>query len=401
MRTHLRLVSVSDSKESEMAQKKREFKRSDSAGIYKRGRRWAYTYRVEGRQRWGSADTFDEARRARRQAQADADRGVLFESEHIPFGRYATDWIATYQGRTANGLRESTRENYRMMLRSRVIPYFDRRRLAIDDIRPRDVKAFVMWLLEQQDPHSGRRLSKSSIRQHVAVLRAMFADATEDDLIRSNPAAGVRVSVPEGDGTGRAIKETKAMTIRQLNEVLDQVPAEWRLFFELLAQTGLRIGEIIELRWGRDVDLGDEPKLRVRWQWADGRVCAPKTRYGLRDIPLSPGIAFRLRAHRGDALDDSHVFASSDGTRVDRRNVYNRVLGPAAARAGYPWVTLHTFRHTCASILFAPADRGGGGKNVKQVQVWLGHHSPAFTLQQYVHLVDTGVGSADFFDDLP
>jgi integrase len=32
------------------------------------------------------------------------------------------------------------------------------------------------------------------------------------------------------------------------------------------------------------------------------------------------------------------------------------------------------------------------GRNVKQVQRWLGHHSPAFTLDTYVHLLDDGVG---------
>jgi integrase len=55
-------------------------------------------------------------------------------------------------------------------------------------------------------------------------------------------------------------------------------------------------------------------------------------------------------------------------------------------------VTLHTFRHTCASLLFAPVEHGGGGKNAKQVQEWLGHHSPAYTLKEYVHLIDAGVG---------
>ena len=77
-----------------------------------------------------------------------------------------------------------------------------------------------------------------------------------------------------------------------------------------------------------------------------------------------------------------------------------KVLAPAARRAGVPWVTLHSFRHTCASLLFAPVEHGGGGKNAKQVQEWLGHHSPAYTLKEYVHLVDAGVGDAAFLDEL-
>lgn len=51
-----------------------------------------------------------------------------------------------------------------------------------------------------------------------------------------------------------------------------------------------------------------------------------------------------------------------------------------------PWVGFHTFRHTCASLLFAQ------GRNAVQVQRWLGHHSAAFTLATYVHLLDGGVG---------
>jgi hypothetical protein len=42
----------------------------------------------------------------------------------------------------------------------------------------------------------------------------------------------------------------------------------------------------------------------------------------------------------------------------------------------------------------------GAGKNVKQVQEWLAHHDPGFTLRTYVHLVDGGLGDADFLDDL-
>jgi hypothetical protein len=38
------------------------------------------------------------------------------------------------------------------------------------------------------------------------------------------------------------------------------------------------------------------------------------------------------------------------------------------------------------------------GRDVKQVAAWLGHADPAFTLRTYVHLMDNGVGDADFLD---
>jgi hypothetical protein len=44
-------------------------------------------------------------------------------------------------------------------------------------------------------------------------------------------------------------------------------------------------------------------------------------------------------------------------------------------------------------VLFA------AGKPPKQVQVWLGHKDPAFTLRVYVHLLDDGLGDADFLDE--
>lgn len=67
-------------------------------------------------------------------------------------------------------------------------------------------------------------------------------------------------------------------------------------------------------------------------------------------------------------------------------------LEPAGERAKVPFVTFHTFRHTCASLLFAH------DKNVKEVQEWLGHADPGFTLRTYVHLLDEGIGDATFLD---
>ena len=38
------------------------------------------------------------------------------------------------------------------------------------------------------------------------------------------------------------------------------------------------------------------------------------------------------------------------------------------------------------------------GRNPRQVQAWLGHSDPGFTLRTYLHLMDEGVGKADFLD---
>ena len=86
------------------------------------------------------------------------------------------------------------------------------------------------------------------------------------------------------------------------------------------------------------------------------------------------------------AGDDDLVFLASNGEPLRQENVRRRVLGPTTQEAGMPWAGFHVFRHTCATRLFA------SGRNAVQVQRWLGHHSPAFTLATYVHLLDDDLG---------
>jgi hypothetical protein len=40
------------------------------------------------------------------------------------------------------------------------------------------------------------------------------------------------------------------------------------------------------------------------------------------------------------------------------------------------------------------------GRSFKQVSEWLGHADPSFTLRTYVHLMDAGVGDAEFLDEV-
>jgi integrase len=73
---------------------------------------------------------------------------------------------------------------------------------------------------------------------------------------------------------------------------------------------------------------------------------------------------------------------SARGLRVDPHNLAVRVLKPASRAAGVgDWPGFHTFRHTCATMLFRR------GWNAVQVQKFLGHSDPGFTLRTYVHLL--------------
>jgi integrase len=109
-----------------------------------------------------------------------------------------------------------------------------------------------------------------------------------------------------------------------------------------------------------------------------------KSRYSKRDVPIPRALADRLRAL--DTASDDFVLCTATGTVLDPDNLAMRVLAPACKAAGVEWAGFHTFRHTVASRLFAK------GRNVVQVQRWLGHHSASFTLDTYVHLLDNDLG---------
>lgn len=188
-------------------------------------------------------------------------------------------------------------------------------------------------------------------------------------------------------------RKVKAMTRQELGLVLAALPEEERPFFTLLAQTGLRISEAIAVTWG-DVDLGTTPRVSIERQNYRGEIKRLKSAHSRRTISLSAGMVAVLRERRARSYagEAAPVFATRFGNALNARNLRRRVLEKATGPIGLEWVGFHTFRHTCASLLFA------GGKDVKQVQEWLGYGDPGFTLRTYVHLSDEGLGTADFLD---
>lgn len=361
---------------------------TQTPGVYRKGDAYLFIYRHRGRQvKKFTGKNYKDTCAERAEVLADIVRGEHRKGSDQTFGAYAAQWIDTYTGRTTRGFRESTRTNYRRSI-NKATPFFDGRCKRLTEIEPQDVRAFIAWLFDEEK--QGKKLSLSSVRNDVAALRALFGTAAEDGVLRHNPAYGVRISRP-----GPAMdagKVADALEREELVRLLSELPEEWRLFFEVLKQTGARVGEAVELRWS-DITFGERPTVRISRRYYQGGVDTPKSAYGTRTLPLSPAVARTLWARQG-AVDDLVFPDPVDGGWINQDRLRKLVLRPAAKRAGVEWATLHTFRHTCASLLFAQ------GRNAKQVQQWLGHHDPAFTLKRYVHLLDDGIGDAAFFDAL-
>jgi integrase len=371
--------------------------KTTTPGVYKRGSRYAITYRHEGRQRWESFRTLDEARRAKKARETDIGRGEFHEQSRETLHDYITAWIKTYQGNGKVAIREGTREEYKRQIKTYVLkcPTLHER-LLVAEVTPRKVAEFGRWLREQtkpaptkDDPERRVPLADATVRRIMAPLQACLGTAVQEGVIRSNPARDVklpaRAVVEDADA-----EQTKAMSTEQLALILALIPDRHRLLFRLLAATGLRISEAIALQW-RHLALDGTPRLNVRRGLVKGRMGPPKSRHGRREVPLDAELVQALRQARRDTDwpgEDDLVFPAGNGAALNPSNLYRDSLKLAREEADLTWVGFHTFRHTCASMLFAE------GRNAVQVQRWLGHHSPAFTLATYVHLLDEDLGEA-------
>jgi integrase len=225
-------------------------------------------------------------------------------------------------------------------------------------------------------------------------VRAALAEAYEDGLILSNPVVGVRIGRDLSRPTDEAPEQpqAKALSEAELRRLLVAVSPEWLPLAELLATTGLRISEASELRWG-DVDFGRR-RIKVQRRRRGADIDAPKSQYARRDVPVTPVVARRLWSSRPPKAGDDTLVFTRDGKPIERTAAF-RAVRSAAKRAGIgEWVGLHTLRHSYASVLFSR------GCSAVQVQRLLGHHSPAFTLSTYVHLLPDDLPDPTYLDEI-
>ena len=165
--------------------------------------------------------------------------------------------------------------------------------------------------------------------------------------------------------------------------------------FVVAVTCGLRLGELLGLRWG-DIDL-EARRLTVRRQLqrardGSGLVFSPTKNKKNRTIRLGNHGIEALKAHRqrqseerrlakGLLPESDLVFVTTQGTPLDPSNLVARSFKPLLRRAGLPDIRFHDLRHVCATLLLSQ------GVSVKVVQEVLGHSSVSVTMDVYSHVL--------------
>lgn len=139
--------------------------------------------------------------------------------------------------------------------------------------------------------------------------------------------------------------EKQVLTHEQALRLVGCLHGQYSTLAALMLSTGLRIGEAAGLTWKRiDFAVGI---ITIQESWSrEHGYQSPKTKRGIRRVPLPPALTAALRASQGDAGPDAPVFITQNGNPIDKRTTASKILKPAAKRAGVPWVSWHTLRHT-------------------------------------------------------
>lgn len=266
---------------------------------------------------------------------------------------------------TFPALKHSSKKFYQYVIETHLNPAFGDMQLRM--ISRDAVQSFLM-----SKTRSG--LSWKTVKHVRTVFGTILEAAVCQDLLPNNPVRRTRMA------RRGPVKEKPAIAPETLQRLLDKLEEPSRSIASLLVMTGLRIGELLALRW-QDVDF-ERGYVTVRQTVYEGKFDEPKSNRSKRSVPLGPrGIDVLTRLQPAKPDPSKLVFSARNGSPLSRRNLLNRQLKPACKQLGLEGANWHWLRHANATLLDAV------GAPLGTVQALLGHSSSELTRDTYIHSV--------------
>ena len=283
-------------------------------------------------------------------------------------------------------LSAKTRYDYREKTAAYVRPMLGKKKVR--DITPEVVIAWQRSLLNAGGGKRGKPLAPNTVRLARAPLAGALKLAGSMGIISSNPLLVTPRPTPR-----RSIP--RHWSPEQAREFLglmegDRTYAIWAF----LMGSGLRIGELVALRW-RNVDLDGGVVRVVEFSTVLRHevVSSPgKSKDAVRSIDLDVGLVRVLKTQRvqqakerlaaSDYAESDLVFTKPSGGAYHPQYL-SRLLSRTTEELGLPRLSAHGLRHTCATLMLA------NGVPPKVAAERLGHSDPSLFLNLYSHVTPT------------
>lgn len=326
----------------------------------------------------------------------------LIGSGAISFADFAEIWFRDY---AETHLKRKTVYEYRGLCRR---TYAAIGHIRIEKLKPQHFREFFRQLSEPgQNQKTGKSLSPKTIWNYYSFCSTVMMYAVKNELIDRNPCT---IAAPKKPASKVECLDDEGA--RRLLEQLEQEPLQDRVFFTLALLTGYRLGELLGLEW-QDVNF-ENGVVTIRrtsqYNPTNGTYTdTPKTASSQRSTKISPALVELLRRYkleqaktrleRGDFwesawTDHPRLFTSLDG-RPMSRNHPEKALKRILSSAGLPRVTIHSLRHTNATLLIT------GGVDVRTVAARLGHTQTSTTLNIYAEAIRSAeAAAAEVLDDI-
>lgn len=286
-------------------------------------------------------------------------------------------------------------------LKTHLLPVFGN--IRVEKITLPMVQVFVNKIANNPN------LGSVSLKIILSINKRILKYAVNLQLITVNPADNIIIPKNKKNiSQKKELKYFEANQLKQFKDYLDKLPNTFRNYYhktlyDTLLATGLRIGEAVALEWS-DIDLDngviDVNKTLV---WSRMETNSPKSMAGYRKIPIDRNTVLMLRLYKarqhqcfiehgyGGKMAE-HVFSNGLHAYPSREGL-QKTLTKHLKLAGLPYLTLHAFRHTHASLLL------NAGISYKELQQRLGHSTLAMTMDTYSHLFDdTEKEAVNFFE---
>jgi len=238
---------------------------------------------------------------------------------------------------------------------------------TIEDITTADVDAYRSGLV------AGGRLSDRTINKTLVLLHGIFKRAEREHGLAGNPVAGAERQPYRRSGDFQVLD---AAEVAQLASAAES--AQDAALFTVAAFTGLRLGELLALRW-TDVDFADR-LVHVRRSYVLKREDTPKSGR-VRSVPLidQAGRALDGLSRREHFTgDDDRVFVDEAGDVLSQDRLRPRYRA-ALERAGLKPLRFHDLRHTFGTLAVQAFP-------LSDVKAYMGHADISTTML-YVHHV--------------